>query len=1297
MKRTKKGNIEEVYCGKFGEFPLPPLTAVQRDSYAQFLQQDKMPEERKQEGLQQLFTKAFPIESNNKKLRMEFVHYSFGAPRYTIDECKRRSKTYEVPIKAKLRVVGKQGSEEVIKEDNVNLGMIPMMTENGTFIINGVERVIVSQLQRSPGIYYLENIHPTGVPLFGFTLIPSRGTWMEATFDLKNNIYISVDRRHSRRRVRATTLLRAIGYERDEQLLDLFYPKAREAKITETNIKNLEELYLAQKVVVGDTVLEKATELTEDILEELLKAGVTRIKVYSAPAGSPLYRMIHDENEEYKQRFGSSGTAEAIRNRHKEALHEIYRRFSPGEQFSLEQAERALRRLFFDSATYDLSDVGRYKFNGKLGLSMDEEELKRTTLNPSDIVEAIAYLLDLAAGKEKSSRHPEIDVKMDDIDHLGNRRIRPVGELVANQCRIALARMDRYIKDRMTNQTTTQQQEVPMPEKLVNPRILSNLMRDFFGRSQLSQFMDQLNPLAELTHKRRLSALGPGGLNRDRAGFKVRDVHNSHYGRICPIETPEGANIGLIASMSTYMRTNKYGFMETPYLEVKNCKVTDKVKYLSANEEEKYTIAQANALRDKDGKFILKEGIKARRNGDFKEVKATEVEYIDVSPKQIVSIAAGLIPFLEHDDANRALMGSNMQRQAVPLLTTEAPMVRTGLEEVVARESGAVLLAKIDGTVKESDATHIVIEGAKGQVQTEELLKFKRSNAATTINYHPYVKSGAKVKAGDVIANGPATADGVLSLGRNILCAYMPWEGYNFEDAIVISERALKEDFYTSVHIESFDCVVAQTKLGPEETTRDIPNVGAEALARLDAEGIVVPGTEVKPGDILVGKITPKSETELSPEERLLKAIFGDKAADVRDASLKVPAGTYGVVMHVDVFRQKSKDAQREKDNKAKEKKELKEAADRLNDKKTEQTEAFKKAIDELGKKPLKGEIIDKQTGDILADKGQPLPEEVAFLLRSKRSLTGLDVQDKQFASEFNKLVYKYEYENEVLQAQYAREVDTIKRGDEMDSHMLKMVRVYIAIKQKLQVGDKMAGRHGNKGIVAKILAEEDMPFMEDGTPVDIVLNPLGVPSRMNVGQIMEAHLGWACRMLGLVATTPVFDGANEKEIEELLVEAEKQAKKNDKAKDARLCATSLEPKLGKVTLYDGRTGEAMYQKVTVGYTYFMKLGHLVANKIHARATGPYSLVTQQPLGGKAQSGGQRFGEMEVWALEAYGAAYTLQEMLTVKSDDTEGRKKTYESITKGNCALEASTPESFNVLVKELKAACLDVRTEKK
>ena len=1290
MKRTKKGNIEEVYCGKFGEFPLPPLTAVQRESYAKFLQQDKMPEEREQEGLQLLFSKAFPIISNNKKLEMHFVHYSFGAPKYTIDECKRRGKTYEVPIKAMLRVKGKLGSEEVVKEQNVNLGMIPMMTDNGTFIINGVERVIVSQLQRSPGIYYLENIHPTGVPLFGFTLIPSRGTWLEATFDLKNNIYISVDRRHTRRRVRATTLLRALGYERDEDLLELFY-KVSDRKISETNNKNLAGLYLGQKLTVGNVTLEKATELTEEILEELLKAGINSVKVYDAPAGSPVLRMIADENEEYKQRAASKNDVPG--NRRKEALREIYHRFQPGEPFSQEQAERALRRLFFEPASYDLSDVGRYKLNGKLGLPMTEEEMKRTMLNENDIVEALAYLLDLAADKEKSTKHGE-PVKMDDIDHLGNRRIRPVGELVANQCRIALARMDRYIKDRMTNQTASQQQEIPQPEKLINPRILSNLMRDFFGRSQLSQFMDQLNPLAELTHKRRLSALGPGGLNRDRAGFKVRDVHNSHYGRICPIETPEGANIGLIASMSTYMKTNKYGFMETPYLEVKNCKVTDKVRYLSANEEEKYTIAQANALRDKDGKFVLKEGIKARKNGDFKEVKATEIEFIDVSPKQIVSIAAGLIPFLEHDDANRALMGSNMQRQAVPLLTTEAPMVRTGLEGVVARESGAVLTAKIDGVVKESDATHIVIEGKNGQEQVEELLKFKRSNAGTTINYHPYVKSGAKVKVGDVIANGPATADGVLSLGRNILCAYMPWEGYNFEDAIVISERALKEDFYTSVHIESFDCVVAQTKLGAEETTRDIPNVGAEALARLDSEGIVIPGTEVKPGDILVGKITPKSETELSPEERLLKAIFGDKAADVRDASLKVPAGTYGVVMHVDVFRQKAKDAQRDK---AQEKKLIKEATDRRAKKEEEIQEWYRTELDKICSEKLKGAIIDEQTGDILADKGQTVPPDVKSLIRSKKSLVGCDVEDKEFASRVNRLHYQLDYKKEELTAQHAREIDTIKRGDDMDSHMLKMVRVYIAIKQKLQVGDKMAGRHGNKGIVAKILAEEDMPFMEDGTPVDIVLNPLGVPSRMNVGQIMEAHLGWACRMLGLIATTPVFDGATEEDIETLLKEAKAQAAKNDKKKDAHLCATSLEPELGKVTLYDGRTGEAMYQKVTVGYTYFMKLGHLVANKIHARATGPYSLVTQQPLGGKAQSGGQRFGEMEVWALEAYGAAYTLQEMLTVKSDDTEGRKKTYESITKGNCALEASTPESFNVLVKELRAACLDVRTEKK
>ena len=746
--------------------------------------------------------------------------------------------------------------------------------------------------------------------------------------------------------------------------------------------------------------------------------------------------------------------------------------------------------------------------------------------------------------------------------------------------------------------------------------------------------------------------------------------------------------------MSTYMKTNKYGFMETPYLKVENCKVTDKVVYLPAHEEEKYTIAQANALRDKNGKFVKKDGIKARRNGDFKEVKATDIEYIDVSPKQIVSIAAGLIPFLEHDDANRALMGSNMQRQAVPLLTTEAPMVRTGLEGVVARESGAVIVAKIDGEVAESDATHIVIKGKNGQEQTEELLKFKRSNAGTTINFHPYVKSGAKVKKGDVIANGPATADGVLSLGRNILCAYMPWEGYNFEDAIVISERALKEDFYTSVHIESFDCVVAQTKLGAEETTRDIPNVGAEALARLDSEGIVIPGTEVKPGDILVGKITPKSETELSPEERLLKAIFGDKAADVRDASLKVPAGTYGVVMHVDVFRQKPKDSPKDK---ALEKKLQNEALQEKQRREEKNKQWYVAEFDKICSQKLKGTIIDKDTAEALADKGQMVPPDLKTLLRTKRSLAGYDVEDKEFASKFNRLQYEYDYKNEVLNAWYTREIETIKRGDDMESHMLKMVRVYIAIKQKLQVGDKMAGRHGNKGIVAKILAEEDMPFMEDGTPVDIVLNPLGVPSRMNVGQIMEAHLGWACRMLGQVATTPVFDGATEEDIEELLKEAKKQAEKNDKQKDAKLCATSLVPELGKVTLYDGRTGEAMYQKVTVGYTYFMKLGHLVANKIHARATGPYSLVTQQPLGGKAQSGGQRFGEMEVWALEAYGAAYTLQEMLTVKSDDTEGRKKTYESITKGNCALEASTPESFNVLVKELRAACLDVRTEKK
>ncbi len=1236
--------------------PLPALTEVQRKSYDEFLQKDLLPEERINVGLQALFNEIFPIVSQTRKLEMHFVHYSFGVPKYDIVECQRRGMTYQVSLKVTLRI---KGPNDVMKEQSVHLGMVPLMTPNGTFIVNGVERVIVSQLQRSPGITYDRVSHPTGMHLYTFTIIPYRGTWLEASFDLHDNIYMSVDRRHKRRRIVVTTLLRALGFETDEQIMSLFYKKTMMPLKTAAGARRAAGRILASAVKVpGGRKILGATldELTNETIDAMVAAGIEEVEVYqNVGKDSPILQML--QREEYA----------TDRTR---ALREIYMRLQPGEPIVLQNAENLLRRLFFDVNTYDLGEVGRYKLNKKLGLPMDSESLARRTLSETDIIAAISYLLDLRAGTRKATLSG-VDVDLDDIDHLGNRRVRSVGELAMNQCRQALLRLERYVKDRMGSQT--QGAEIPMPEKLVNPRILTNLLKDFFGRSQLSQFMDQLNPLAELTHKRRLSALGPGGLNRERAGFKVRDVHHSHYGRVCPIETPEGGNIGLIASMATYARVNKLGFLETPYLKVIKGKIHPAiVDYLTADEEEKYTIAQANAPRDKQGVLTGTE-VKCLRGGEFVAVPPEEVDYIDVSPKQIVSIAAGMIPFLEHDDANRALMGSNMQRQAVPLLITEQPYVGTGLEDVVARESGAVIAAPAEGTVEYADATRVAVRSTDGVLHEYPLLKFARSNAGTTINYQPVARTGDAVQAGAVLADGPATKNGEVALGRNVMVAFMPWEGYNFEDAILVSERLIKDDMYTSIHVESFDVSVNDTKLGREETTRDIPNVGDAALARLDAEGIVLPGTEVKPGDILVGKITPKSETELSPEERLLKAIFGEKAADVRDASLKVPAGTEGIVMHVDVFRRRTNETTRDK---AEEKRQIKEAHTTFVNAERELIEWRKRELAAIFEAPLAGDIIDETTGETLASAGQQITPELALQIERQR-LLGLVVEDREFVVKVNAIHYQFEHKVETINTEYHRTVDYIKRGDELDHGVLKKVWVYLAVKQRLQVGDKMAGRHGNKGVIAKIMPEEDMPYLEDGTPVDIVLNPLGVPSRMNVGQIMETHLGWAAKVLGLKIASPVFDGVKEAEMEALM-------------KRAGL------PVDGKVTLYDGRTGDAFRQRVTVGCIYMMKLGHLVANKIHARATGPYSLVTQQPLGGKAQSGGQRLGEMEVWALEAYGASYTLQELLTVKSDDVNGRVRIYESIIKGDCSLSADTPESFNVLVKELRAAGLDVRTEK-
>jgi len=1234
--------------------PLPSLTEVQRKSYNDFLQKDLLPEERKDLGLQSLFNEIFPVVSTSKKLEMHFVHYSFGVPKYNVLECKRRKMSYQIPLKVTLRI---KGHGDIMKEQSVHLGRVPLMTPDGTFVINGVERVIVSQLQRSPGISYEQKKHPTGMNLPTFTIIPYRGTWLEATFDLNNNIYLSVDRRHKSRKILVTTLLRALGYEKNEQIAGLFYKESTIHLNTSTGIKRSVGRIISKdiKTKSGRKVLAKAlTPITLELAKELVSKGIEEVTYFkNADKDSPILQML--EREEI--------VTDRIR-----ALQVIYMRLQPGEPVVLQNAENLLKRLFFDKATYDLGKVGRFKLNKKLGFPTEEEHLTSTTLSDKDIVAAVSYLLDLHSG-HKNSTLKNVPVDYDDIDHLGNRRVRSVGELAMNQCRIALLRLEKYVRDRMSQQNLAE--EIPMPEKLVNPRILTNLLRDFFGSSQLSQFMDQLNPLAELTHKRRLSALGPGGLNRDRAGFKVRDVHSSHYGRICPIETPEGANIGLISSMSTYAVVNELGFIETPYVKVVKGKITGNIDYLTADAEEKFTIAQANAARDSKGNLTKKE-VMCRKAGNFVLSSVEDVQYIDVSPKQIVSVATGMIPFLEHDDANRALMGSNMQRQAVPLMATEQPLVGTGMEEVIARESGAVLVSDVDGEVIEADAKHILVnteEGAKDFL----LKKHERSNADTSINQRPIVKTGATIKSGDIMADGPATSGGELSLGKNVLVAFMPWEGYNFEDAILVSERLLKEDYFTSIHVNHFDVTVSETKLGREETTRDIPNESESALSMLDAEGIVLPGTEVHPGDILVGKITPKSEAELTPEQRLLMAIFGDKATDIKNASLKAPSGTHGVVMHVDVFRRRISDTTRDK---SEQKKKVKLAHEDFVKAEHDLINWRKEKLSKLFATKINGDIIDEVTGEILASKGETVSEQLALRIQRQR-LLGLDAKDADFADKINRIHYKFEYELETINTGYYRTIEYIRRGDELEHGVLKIVRVYIAIKQKLQVGDKMAGRHGNKGVISKIMPQEDMPYLEDGTPVEILLNPLGVPSRMNVGQILETHLGWAAKVLGMKVSTPVFDGVSEKEINALLKKAELPAN-------------------GKIRLIDGRTGESFKQTITVGYIYMMKLGHLVANKIHARATGPYSLVTQQPLGGKAQYGGQRLGEMEVWALEAYGAAYTLQELLTVKSDDVDGRLEVYSSIVNGDYSLSASTPESFNVLVNELKSACLDIRVEK-
>jgi DNA-directed RNA polymerase subunit beta len=1245
---------ERVHFGKIKEVLAPPnLIELQTNSYREFLQTETPPSKRKNVGLQAVLTEVFPIESYDGKCVLDFHSYEIGEPKHDWLECLREGITFGAPLHVTFVLKEEKGA----KEEKVFMGELPLMTPQGTFVINGAERVIVSQLHRSPGLAFEATQHPNGKTLHSFRIIPDRGSWYEAQFDTSDLLYVYLDRKKRRRKFLTTTFFRSLGYGTDGDILKLFYD------IESLSVKDAEKLEdIQNKVLVEDAidadkniVVARAFEpLSKAVVKQIAELGISKIRVVDTTVDDGIVikclKKDPTKNEE-------------------EALKDIYRRLRPGDPPTAANARALIKRLFFDPKRYDLGRVGRYKINQKLGIKGGDSRI----LTKEDLVAATKYLLRLKKGEGS----------LDDIDHLGSRRIRTVGELLANQCRVGLARTERLVKERMT--LFDQSLESMSPQKLINPKALSAVIRDFFGRSQLSQFMDQINPLAELTHKRRLSALGPGGLSRDRAGFEVRDVHPSHYGRICPVETPEGPNIGLIASLATFAQVNDFGFLETPYRRVEKGRVTNHLDYLTADREESYIIAQANAPIDEKGNFLV-DHVPCRCKGDFIDVEPDKVHYMDVSPKQLVSVAASLIPFLEHDDANRALMGSNMQRQAVPLLVNEAPYVATGLEERVARDSRAVLMAEEAGKVAVVDGKQVIITTDGKLPETKKKLrhdrangiwiypirKFMRSNAATCINQKILVSKGDVIKKGQVIADGPCTQGGELALGRNVLCAFMPWNGYNFEDAILISERIVKDDVFTSIHIDEFEVGARDTKLGPEEITRDIPNLGDEALKNLGTDGVIRVGAEVKPGDILVGKITPKSETELAPEERLLRAIFGEKAADVKDTSLKVPSGTYGIVMDVKVSSKKEREMEAAKaipESKRHAKEVQEEHRAKADELREQLTEALSNIL--LGEKiPL--DVVNSETGEIIIPANRKITK--TLLRKLAQVYDRIEIDPSPIRNKINEIIGSFKKKFDDLQMQHDEEVERAEAGEEVDSGVIKSVKVYIASKRKLSVGDKMAGRHGNKGVVAKIVPEEDMPFLADGTSVDIVLNPLGVPSRMNVGQVLETHLGWAAKLLGLKFATPVFDGIKEKEIRGYL-------------KQANL------PENGKTLLYDGRTGESFDQEIVVGNIYMMKLGHLVADKIHARAVGPYSLVTQQPLGGKAQYGGQRFGEMEVWAMEAYGAAYSLQELLTVKSDDVQGRTRIYESIVKGDNCLEAGVPESFNVLVKEMQSLAMDVK----
>ncbi len=1231
---------------------LPNLIEIQIKSYRQFLQADLMPHERKNVGLQEVFSEIFPIKSYDEKTVLEFLSYNLGVPKYTPEECIRRGITFNVTLKVKFRLTDETG----IKEEEVYMGTIPVMTENGTFIFNGSERVIVSQLHRSPGISFEQERHPKGNVLYSCRIIPYRGSWLEGAFDINDLIYIYIDRKKRRRKLLATAFIRTLGFSTDSDIIEEFFSTVRVKIRSDKDFSKLVGKILAEDVVDEQTgvIFGKSSEkLTTAMLKRMLDAKIPAVRVAEdADETNPIIKMLaKDPTDSYES-----------------ALKDFYRKIRPGEPATLSNARSAIMRLFFDPKRYNLGRVGRYKLNRKLGFDLTDEELNSVTLKKEDVIGAIKYLIRLKSG--------DPSVNIDDIDHLGNRRVRSVGELVQNQCRIGLSRMEKIIRERMnlfdfSSDTLT-------PGKIVSAKGLAGVLKDFFGRSQLSQFMDQTNPVAELTHKRRLSSLGPGGLNRERAGFEVRDVHPSHYGRICPIETPEGPNIGLITSLCSYAKINEFGFIETPYRIVREGIVTDEIEYMTADQEETNVIAQASAELDSHNMFVHPT-CWARYGGESLKIETEKVTHMDVSSKQFVSIVAGLIPFLEHDDANRALMGSNMQRQGVPLLKTEAPIVGTGLEMRAARDSGAVVLAEENGKVEYVDGFKIVVAAKDNPTQkkTYELNKFMISNQGTSINQTPLCSIGDEVKLGDVIADGPATDKGETALGKNVLVAFMPWCGYNYEDAIIISEKLVKEDAYTSIYLEEYDVTARDTKLGKEEITKDIPNVSEEALANLGEDGIIRVGAEVKPGDILVGKITPKSETELAPEERLLRAIFGEKAADVKDASLTVPPGTEGVVMDVKVFSRR--------DRLSKTDDELVEEASRVKDihqeYKNKETEIIIEFHEKLGAlllgEPAPGPIMHRKTGDILIRESEIITQDMLEMLENEKAEDLLMTENETYNA-MKEILREFDHAMQALQTLHKTDVEFTRKGDiELDPGVIRQVKVYIATKRKLEVGDKMAGRHGNKGVVSQLVPEADMPYLEEGESVEIILNPLGVPSRMNMGQLLETHLGYAARKAGIFVKTPVFEGFPEERIWKMMAE---QNLSSD----------------GKMFLYDGRTGERFDNRVVVGYIYMMKLGHLVADKIHARSIGPYSLVTQQPLGGKAQMGGQRFGEMEVWALEAYGAAHLLQEMLTVKSDDVAGRTRIYESIVKGENTLKAGTPESFNVLVKEMQGLCLDVRAER-